>query len=62
LGWTWITARGLMALTYEQSCAIERRHVNQNGMEKMGMCKAYLGRTVVWATIALPSLQSLHLP
>jgi hypothetical protein len=60
--WPHQSHHGLMAPTRELSCAMKHGHVNQNGMEKMGMCKAYLVHAGVWATIAPPSLRSLHLP
>jgi hypothetical protein len=51
-----------MVPTREQSYAMKHVHINGNGMEKMGMHKAYLVRATTWEIIALPSLRSLHLP
>ena len=60
--WPRQSHRGLMAPTHKQSCAVERGHINRNGMKKMGMHKAYLVHASAWATIAPSSLLSLHLP
>jgi hypothetical protein len=61
-GWPRQSHHGLMAPTHEQSCIAEREPINRNGMEKMGMHKAYLVHAGAWAIIAPPSLQSLHPP
>jgi hypothetical protein len=40
---------------------VERGRVDQNNMERVGLCIAYLVHAASWATAALPFLQSLHL-
>ena len=45
-----------MAPTQKLSCTMECGLTNQNDMERVGMCAAYLVCVAAWVTIAPPSL------
>ena len=54
--WPPQSCHGVMAPICERSCPVVYGHVNQNDMDEVGECKAYLVRVAAWTTVVPPSL------